>query len=102
MVLVMGVKDRRGRLLIPAGNDLSERNLECLPMWGVTHIEVEGDDPGPEIERMESSEPWAVSQAEEMVDDLFQLTDRSHPFVEELSAVCVHRRAREIQKKGQP
>ena len=102
MVLVARVTDRKGRLLIPAGNDLSEKNLECLPMWGVTHIEVEGDDSVRQTEGTEASEPWAVSLAEEAVDDHFQLTDRTHPFMKELAEVCVQRRACEIQKEGRP
>jgi hypothetical protein len=102
MVLAMGVTDRRGRLLIPAGNDLSEKYLECLLMWGVTHVEVEGDGPGDQGENIEVAEPWAVSRAMEMVDKHFLLANRSHPVMKELSAICVQRKAREIQKEGQP
>jgi hypothetical protein len=102
MVLVAGVTDLRGRLLIPAGRDLSEKYLECLPMWGVTHIEVEGDDPGRGDECVEAAEPWAVAQATEMVEDHFALANQSHPVMKELAEICVQRRARELQKERRP
>ena len=71
MVLAEGVTDRRGRLLIPAGKEITERYLDSLPMWGVTHVEIEGEDTGSEDEVAEAAEPWAVSKAMEVVDDHF-------------------------------
>jgi len=101
MVLATGVTDKRGRLLIPEGKELTDRYLECLPMWGVTHVEVEGDEVGGEEEGSVEAEPWAVSKATELVDQHFLLANRSHPLMQELAEVCIERRAREIQKEGQ-
>ena len=102
MVLTAGVSDLRGRLLIPAGNELTERYLECLPMWGVTHVEVEGDDPGDEETGLEDIEPWAVERAEAEVDDHFRLTNPDHPFLAALRPLCVARKAADIQRAGEP
>ncbi len=99
MVLASGITDRRGRLLIPAGKELSERYLECLPMWGVTHVDIEGEEPGAAEEGGEAAEPWAVNRAMEETGELFVLTNRSHPAMEELEAICIQRRAREIQRE---
>ena len=101
MVLAEAVTDLRGRLLIPAGKELTERYIDSLPMWGVTHVEVEGDDTGAEDESMESAEPWAISKAMELVDAHFILANRSHPIMKELADICVQRKAREIQREGQ-
>jgi len=100
MILAEGVTDRRGRLLIPPGKELTERYLDSLPMWGVTHVEIEGDAAGMEEEAMEEVEPWAVSKAMEVVDNHFILANRSHPVMKELADVCVRRRAQAIQKEG--
>jgi hypothetical protein len=102
MVLAEGVMDQRGRLLIPAGKEISERYLDALPKWGITHVEIEGEDTGSEDEMSEAVEPWAVSKAMEVVDEHFLLANRSHPVMKELSEICVHRKAREIQAEGQP
>jgi hypothetical protein len=101
MVLVADVTDQRGRLLIPAGKDLSERHVNALPMWGVTHIEVEGDGPEGADETPETAEPWAIARAEEELEERFALANRSHPVVKELADICVRRRAIEVQMEGE-
>jgi hypothetical protein len=101
MVLAEGVTDLKGRLLIPAGKELTERYLECLPMWGVTTIDVEGDDPAAEETGLDTVEPWALEKARTLVSDHFQLSIPSHPVIEALIPICVQRRAIEIQKEGQ-
>lgn len=102
MILAEGVTDRRGRLLIPAGRELTERYIDSLPMWGVTHVDVEGEDSGPDTGTLEAAEPWAVSLATERVDRHFILSNRSHPIMKELAEICVRRRALELQKEGRP
>ena len=102
MVLATEVTDRRGRMLIPAGKSLEEKYLNALPMWGVTHIEVEGDGPeGQDEGPAETVEPWALAKAQEVVEEHFALANRSHPVMKELEGICVQRRAVEIQKEAQ-
>lgn len=101
MVLTAGVTDLRGRLLIPEGKELTERYLECLPMWGVTSIEVEGDDMSPDGGGIETVEPWALEEAEEMAKAHFHLANETHPLMVALFPLCIERRAQEIQKRGQ-
>lgn len=101
MILAEGVVDRRGRLLIPAGKEITERYLDSLPMWGVTHVEIEGEDAGSPDEGAEEAEPWAVSKAMEVVNDHFILANRSHPVMNELANLCIQRKAGEIQREGQ-
>ncbi len=101
MVLTAGVKDLRGRLLIPEGKELTERYLDCLPMWGVTSIEVEGDDLASDGVSTEDVEPWALEEAEEMAKAHFLLADNTHPLMVALFPICIERRAQEIQRRGQ-
>jgi hypothetical protein len=95
MVLSADIVDKRGRLLIPAGKELSQKHLGALPAWGVNRIEVEGDEveaiPGSEVE------PWAVEEATAAIDVLFTHVNRAHPMMEALSAVCIDRKAVHIQ-----
>lgn len=89
MVLAAAVTDRRGRRLIPAEVELTERHIQALQMWGVPHVEVEGDSP---------DEPLATTLAPEVeeriraeVDERFGDADRSHPFTSTLYDWAVNR-----------
>lgn len=94
MVLSADIVDKRGRVLIPAGKELAEKYVNALPAWGVTRIEVEGDDvAGAEAE----VEPWALEAARKQVDELFSKTNRAHPALEQLSQAVVQRKAQQIQ-----
>ena len=95
MILVADVLDRRGRLLIPAGKELSEKHLGALPAWGVTHIEVEGDDlGGADVCEIE---PWAREAAEAEISRLFSKVNRDHPLAAALADVCTGRKAAQLQ-----
>ncbi len=94
MVLAADVLDKRGRVLIPAGKELVEKYVTALPAWGVTRIEVEGDDiAGAAAE----AEPWAVDEATAELEALFQKSNRGHPAVDNLFDACVSRRAAQLQ-----
>lgn len=94
MVLAADIMDKRGRLLVPAGKELSEKHVRALPAWGVSRIEVEGDDIAGAIEL----EPWAVDQATIEIDALFGRVNREHPLFQALTPVVVERRAMSLQE----
>ena len=100
MVLSAPVTDRRGRLIMPAGRALEEKHLEALPMWGVTHIEIEGDGPAVQEDPLEDLAPWALARAGEEMDHLFLHTNTSHPVMRDLRAMRTIRLAAEIQREG--
>ena len=94
MVLSADVLDKRGRMLMPAGKELSEKHLGSLPAWGVTHIEIEGDDVAgaePEVE------PWAIDAAAVEIDRLFSKVNREHPLMSALAEACSVRKATQLQ-----
>ena len=100
MVLSAPVNDRRGRLIMPAGRALEEKHLDALPMWGVTHIEVEGDGPEGQNDPVEEVAPWALALAGEEVGEIFLHANASHPVMRELKAMRTVRRAAAIQAGG--
>jgi hypothetical protein len=102
MVLSSPVTDRRGRLIMPAGKALEEKHLDALPMWGISHIEVEGAGPETHDDPLEKVAPWALAQAGEEMDGLFLHANNSHPVIRELKALRTARRALAIQGGGQP
>lgn len=97
MILTADVRDRRGRVLIPEGKELKERYLEALPMWGITHIEVEGEADEPHSAELNGA---LLARAEQEVSGRFQHANRGHPAIEALFAVCVRRRAERLLQEG--
>lgn len=90
MVVAEDVLDRKGRVLIPRGAELSERTLEALAGWGVESIHVEGEvDTAP-------LDPEALAQARSALAGRFTKTDVHHPVV---SAV-LDRAARQLVRSG--
>lgn len=99
-VLAAEVHDCNGRLLIPSGKELSERHLDALRMWGVTHCEIEGD--GPEEDETAQLDPEVLAEAGEVVDALFlHNADRAdHPFLVQLRDASLLRVARGLQPEA--
>ena len=91
MVVATEVTDRRGRLLIAAGRELSERHVQALRLWGVTHLEVEGD--GFEDDPPVDEDPQVVAAAEQAVDEILKHNDPAHPFIAALRKTAVKRKA---------
>lgn len=96
MVLAADVLDQRGRLLVPSGKELSEKHVRALPAWGVTRLEIEGD----EVASVAEAEPWARDEASAEMDKLFARTNREHPLVAALLPICIERRAMALQDAG--
>lgn len=100
MVLQADVVDLRGRLLIPAGRELTDRNVTALPMWGITHIEVEGEETETPIEAEIDDE--MVAAAEAQVADRFANAGGPHPFLDALRSSCAKRVARSLALAARP
>lgn len=95
MILSSDVCDRSGRLLLPAGAELTEKHFSIFRMWGVLEAEVVGDDPcedETDVPR-EELDPALVAAVRKEVEGLFVHNDRSHPAIKELMRICISRRA---------
>jgi len=99
MVLAGPVVDRRGRLLIPAGKSLTDKHLGALKMWGIPHVEIEGDDV--EDDSTSPIEPHLLEEARAQLAPFFVRVNREHPFAGLLFDYCTIRRARNDQKQNQ-
>ena len=99
MVLAGPVVDRRGRLLIPAGKSLTDRHVGALKMWGIPHVEIEGE--GGEDDNPSPVEPHLLEQARAELEPFFARTNGEHPFIGLLFDYCTLRRARARQKEHQ-
>lgn len=98
MTLARDVLDGRGRLLIPAGKQLTERHVGALRSWGIAVIEVDGA--GPEAKASDQHPPHVLARAEEEVAARFALTGEPSPFLHTLRSEAVARTARRIARAG--
>lgn len=87
MVLATDVKDRRGRLLMPAGRELTEKHLEAFRMWGVSGFEVEGGPAAEEPPRPVFDDA-TLERADRETDLLFSNAPDDHPFLKELRGIA--------------
>lgn len=94
MVLESDVVDLRGRLLIAAGKELTDRSIAALPMWGVEVIDVVGDEaPSAEVETIDAA---TLERARQEIAQRFANAFEDHPFLNVLREECTQALAREI------
>lgn len=95
MVLSRNICDRSGRLLLPAGAELTEKHFSIFRMWGVVEAEVAGDAVTEEAESAQNREidPELFDRAREEIELLFVHNDPEHPAIKELMRICIDRRA---------
>lgn len=95
MILKADVCDRSGRLLLPAGAELSDKQLRIFRTWGVTEADIVlgSDEELAELaDENAAADPVALAEAEEAVARMFRRNDPEHPMIRELMRVCRNRR----------
>ena len=81
-----------GRLLLPAGTELTDRHLRYFNMWGVGEVEVQGDE---RIQDPTATVAPAVRAAiEARLGALFRHADLTHPATAQVFACCLARELR--------
>lgn len=92
-VLLTDAKHHSGKVLLKAGETLTETHLKIFLSWGLTRVEVEGDD---EILSNSANENnhQLIEQAKTELQGRFQHVDLKHPAMEEIFhlAACHHAR----------
>ncbi|MBI2355180.1 MAG: hypothetical protein HYV06_09155 [Deltaproteobacteria bacterium] len=98
MLLSGDVCDRSGRMLLPAGVELTERHLKVFRTWGVLEADIEGEEGGETapVQASEDADPVGLAAAEEGVGRIFRLNDREHPAIMELIRLCIARKVADV------
>jgi len=91
MILSSDVKDRGGRALLKAGIELTEKHLKIFKTWGITHIEIEGDDTTTSLQTVINAHPELDAVAQQAAENQFRHTDPDHQFIKELKALWIQR-----------
>lgn len=81
MILADEVKNRQGRPLLPAGTEISAKHIKIFKTWGVSQVNIEGDDTTPAWQQVIAAHPQfeAEAEAEQTAAFIFQHVDAQHP-----------------------
>ena len=95
MILRSDIKAKNGMILLRAGNEITQRHLKILRMWGVTEADIEGEDREEILSKAAAQiDPLLLQEAEAKAHRLFRHGDREHPFMKELLRLVTLRFAR--------
>lgn len=97
MIVAEDIRDRSGRLLIPAGVSLKEKHLRVLRIWGIPELNIrdpsgEAADPSPahgEAEWQPATD--AQARAEAVLRQVFRHADLERPPMGTLFRLAVER-----------
>ncbi|MDA8123757.1 MAG: HDOD domain-containing protein [Deltaproteobacteria bacterium] len=93
------VKDRNGRLLIPAGTILTETHIRVIKIWGIVEVEIEdASETDPDSSSAEAIDPEQLQAAETLLQERFLFCDREHPAIAELFRIGRQRLAAQMAK----
>jgi hypothetical protein len=99
MKLAAEVKDRSGRTLLAAGQEITEKHLKIFKTWGVTDANIEGASQEDMVsQEMVSVDPELARQAEESVLARFRHAGTTHAALKELARLATMRRVREMSE----
>jgi hypothetical protein len=99
MVLASHAKDPNGRLLLPAGEKITDKHIRTFMAWGITEVDIEGniDDARKDKPAVDRTETFSQQLIEE-VDELFRYSNRKHPAIKELVELCKLRKMKSRQE----
>jgi hypothetical protein len=100
MILKSDVCDRSGRLLLPSGSELADKQIKILRTWGVTEADIlRGPDETPAEDGRENGavDPLLLAAAENAVSLQFCHNDPQHPMIRELMRICLERRLTNVR-----
>lgn len=97
MVLAKDVTDRNSRVLLTAGNELTDKHIKIFKMWGVTEADIQGVA-HEDVEAQEAAalDPELLRKADLVTQELFTHAASEHPGIRELARLSTMRRVRTL------
>jgi hypothetical protein len=100
MTVAVDVKNIDGMLLLPAGCELKERQINILQAWGVSEIDVEATaESTAASDPLSKLPPETVAALTAELQALFWLPDESSPVFQEIFRLMLLRRAKALSSK---
>jgi len=98
MILDKDVIDRSGRILLGAGQEITDKHLRIFKMWGVTEAEIQNVKKE-EVSAQAASrlDPAMLRDAQVQMLDRFRHANMQHPFNSELFRLLCFRMVKHKQ-----
>ncbi|MDH5392855.1 MAG: hypothetical protein OEY11_06670 [Gammaproteobacteria bacterium] len=93
-IILSDVKDRSGRVLLPAGSELTHENIKIIKSWGVAEADVDADlhEPATRSDfQLADIDSKQLEHVEIVLAKRFRFLNKNHPFTEELYRLCLRR-----------
>lgn len=84
LVLAADVTNRNGVVLLKQGMTISERQINVLKTWGITHVDIEGNDNETPLQELIAAHPEYMTEADSRAAQLFAHADGKHPLFQAL------------------
>jgi predicted transcriptional regulator len=99
MVLATDVRDRNSRVLLTAGNELTDKHIKIFKMWGVTEADIQGVA-HEDVEAQEAAalDPELLRKADLVTQELFTHAGSEHSAIKELVRLSTMRRVRTLME----
>ena len=94
MILKSAVCDKSGRLLRPAGAELTDKHLKIFRTWGIGGADIDNGNEetiSTTVVAVDVNDPVLIAEAQRLVSELFIHNDHQHPLIQELIRICVER-----------
>ncbi len=93
MIVNSDVITNLGRLLLPAGTEITGKHLHVFRTWGITEVDIKSVTKQ-DITAVDAVQinPALLQEVETELNGLFHHTDREHPFINKLYRLCITRK----------
>ena len=97
MILARDIINKNGLILLKAGNEITEKHLRILKMWGIAEADIKGIEKEEILDKAAAIiDPRLLEEATTKALEIFQHTDRQHPFIKELFRLVTLRLVRHL------
>ncbi len=93
MIVNSDVITNLGRLLLPAGTEITGKHLHVFRTWGITEVDIRSVTKQ-DITTVDTvqTDPALLQKAETELNGLFRHTDRENSVINKLYRVCITRK----------
>jgi len=100
MVLAKDAVDSRGRVLLTAGNSITEKHLEVFQAWGLSDVEILEEFPQSQKTELNKTSP-RYKEIEKEVLELFRFADQTNVVIKELFEISLKRKLKNRSETGE-
>lgn len=91
MITAADIKDRLGRPILKENTELTEKHINVLKTWGISHVEIAGNESKTSLQEIIEAHPEYLEEAQRAAEQRFQHAALDHPLIKSLRAIWQER-----------